>query len=67
MEDMERKSRQGPGKILRGFAKTQWRNSEGEALADFGVDDSGEEDDIPLAELMRRRKAILDKKEGKQL
>jgi palmitoyltransferase len=36
-----------------------WRNAEGERLADFGVDEDAEfydDDDIPLAELMRRRK-----------
>ena len=37
-----------------------WRNKEGERLADFGVDEVAEfydEDDLPLTELMRRRKA----------
>jgi palmitoyltransferase len=37
-----------------------WRNREGERLADFGVDevaDFYDEDDVPLAELLRRRKA----------
>lgn len=37
-----------------------WRNKEGERLADFGVDEDAEfydEDDLPLAELMRRRQA----------
>ena len=37
-----------------------WRNSEGERLKDFGVDEDAEfydEDDIPLAELLRRRRA----------
>ena len=37
-----------------------WRNKEGERLADFGVDevaDFYDEDDLPLAELIRRRKA----------
>lgn len=37
-----------------------WRNKEGERLADFGVDEVAEfydEDDLPLAEIMRRRKA----------
>ncbi|TKA67635.1 hypothetical protein B0A49_07736 [Cryomyces minteri] len=37
-----------------------WRNSEGERLGDFGVDEDAEfydEDDIPLAELIRRRKS----------
>lgn len=36
-----------------------WRNKEGERLADFGVDevaDFYDEDDLPLAELIRRRK-----------
>lgn len=35
-----------------------WRNKEGERLADFGVDESVDfydEDDVPLAELIRRR------------
>ena len=37
-----------------------WQNKEGERLADFGVDEDAEfydEDDLPLAELMRRRRA----------
>lgn len=37
-----------------------WKNSEGERLRDFGVDEEAEfydEDDVPLSELMRRRKA----------
>ncbi|KAK4984941.1 Palmitoyltransferase [Elasticomyces elasticus] len=37
-----------------------WRNSEGERLDDFGVDEDAEfydEDDVPLAELLRRRRA----------
>ena len=37
-----------------------WRNKEGERLADFGVDEVAEfydEDDLPLAEIIRRRKA----------
>lgn len=36
-----------------------WRNKEGERLADFGVDavaDFYDEDDLPLAEIMRKRK-----------
>lgn len=37
-----------------------WRNKEGERLADFGVDEVAEfydeEDDVPLSELMRRRR-----------
>ena len=38
-----------------------WRNSEGERLADFGVDEVAEfydEDDLPLGEILRRRRAI---------
>jgi palmitoyltransferase len=37
-----------------------WRNSEGERLADYGVDEDAEfydEENIPLAELIQRRKA----------
>ena len=38
-----------------------WRNKEGERLADFGVEEIAdfydEEDYLPLAEVMRRRKA----------
>lgn len=37
-----------------------WRNKEGERLADFGVDevaDFYDEDELPLDELIRRRKA----------
>ncbi|GAB7334121.1 hypothetical protein MBLNU13_g06195t1 [Cladosporium sp. NU13] len=36
-----------------------WRNKEGERLADFGLDEDAEfydEDNLPLAEIMRRRK-----------
>jgi len=37
-----------------------WKNSEGERLRDFGVDEDAEfydeEDDIPLSELIARRK-----------
>jgi palmitoyltransferase len=36
-----------------------WKNSEGERLADFGVDEEVEfydEDDLPLSELMARRR-----------
>ncbi|CAG8978593.1 hypothetical protein HYALB_00011743 [Hymenoscyphus albidus] len=41
-----------------GDVKGGWTNSEGERLRDFGVDEEGEdEDDIPLGELLRRRKA----------
>jgi len=38
-----------------------WRNSEGERLRDFGVDEEAEfydEDDIPLAKLIQRRKQM---------
>jgi len=42
-----------------GKLKAEWTNSAGDRLADFGVDEDVEiedEDDIPLAELLRRRK-----------
>lgn len=38
-----------------------WRNSEGERLADFGVDEEVEfydEDDVPLAQLIQRKRAV---------
>ncbi|KAK7521716.1 palmitoyltransferase with autoacylation activity Pfa4 [Phyllosticta citriasiana] len=38
-----------------------WKNSEGETLKDFGVDQDAEfydEDDVPLSELIRRRQAM---------
>lgn len=41
-----------------GQGEEGWRNSEGERLNDFGVDEDVEfydEDDVPLGELMRRR------------
>ncbi|KAK5674770.1 Palmitoyltransferase [Elasticomyces elasticus] len=43
-----------------GAGEESWRNREGERLADFGVDevaDFYDEDDMPLAELLKRRKA----------
>ena len=43
-----------------GAGEEGWRNREGERLADFGVDevaDFYDEDDVPLAELIRRLKA----------
>lgn len=49
-----------PRSQLDGAGEEGWRNKEGERLADFGVDevaDFYDEDDVPLAELIRRRKA----------
>ncbi|GAB7354354.1 hypothetical protein MBLNU459_g4862t1 [Dothideomycetes sp. NU459] len=46
-------------KLISEEGEESWRNSEGERLGDFGVDEEVEfydEDDVPLAELMRRRK-----------
>ncbi|EKG22264.1 Serine hydrolase [Macrophomina phaseolina MS6] len=43
-----------------GDGEEAWRNSEGERLRDFGVDEEAEfydEDDVPLSELIRRKKA----------
>lgn len=42
-----------------GSGEEGWRDSEGDRLNDFGVDEDTElcdEDDIPLAELLRRRR-----------
>ncbi|KAK3675675.1 Palmitoyltransferase [Recurvomyces mirabilis] len=44
-----------------GAGEEGWRNKEGERLADFGVDevaDFYDEDDLPLAELLRRRQGL---------
>lgn len=44
-----------------GEGEEGWRNSEGERLADFGVDEEAEfydEDDIPLSKLIERRKQM---------
>jgi palmitoyltransferase len=50
------------GKYGDGEGEEGWRNSEGERLQDFGVDEDVEfydeqDDDIPLAELISRRRA----------
>ncbi|KAF8535863.1 DHHC palmitoyltransferase-domain-containing protein [Trichophaea hybrida] len=44
----------------------EWRNSDGERLADYGVDEELEEEDedIPLAILMQRRKRDLERVGG---
>ncbi|EGS19241.1 palmitoyltransferase pfa4-like protein [Thermochaetoides thermophila DSM 1495] len=39
-----------------------WTNSEGERLWDYGVDEGADEEDMPLAELMRRRKVSTHRK-----
>lgn len=49
-----------PQPAVDGEGEEGWRNSEGERLADFGVDEDIEfydEDDLPLAELLKRKKA----------
>lgn len=56
VEDEERE------KYMDGEGEEGWRNSEGERLKDFGVDEDVEfydeqEDEIPLSELIARRKA----------
>ena len=48
-----------------GQDKEGWRNSEGDRLDDFGVDENAEifdEDDVPLAELIRKRQAQCETK-----
>lgn len=55
-EDLPR----GDSTLGSGAGEEAWRNSEGERLADFGVDevaDFYDEDDVPLGELIRRRRA----------
>lgn len=49
----------------RGQGKEGWRNSEGDRLDDFGVDENAElfdEDNVPLAELIRKRQAVSETK-----
>ena len=54
-EDEEEKEMQAPNGSVE-----NWRNEEGEALEDYGVDeDDHEEDSLPLSELMTRRGKIL--------
>ena len=53
---------EGKEKYADGEGEEGWRNSEGERLKDFGVDEDVEfydeqEDEIPLAELIARRRA----------
>jgi palmitoyltransferase len=46
-----------------GEGEEGWRNSEGERLKDFGVDEDAEfydEDDVPLGELIRRKNLAND-------
>lgn len=60
----EEESDEGSGEGQRGdgdgAGEEGWRNKEGERLADFGVDEVAdfydEEDEMPLADLIRRRK-----------
>lgn len=36
----------------------RWRDAEDNTLQDFGVDEEAEDDDIPLAEVLERKKNI---------
>lgn len=50
-----------------GGRKQGWRDSEGDRLDDFGVDEDAElndEDDVPLADLLRRRHKSADNNDG---
>ncbi len=38
----------------------KWRDSEDNTLRDFGVDEEAEEDDVPLAEILARKKHVRD-------
>ena len=56
IKDIERRKHQNHEEEL-DIASKSWANAEGERLEDFGVDDE-DEDDIPLSELMQRRKQV---------
>ena len=49
------------GVVGEGDGEEGWRNSEGERLGDFGVDEEvefyDEEDDVPLSQLLARKRA----------
>ena len=51
---------QQPSIAYAGQVREGWRNSDGDRLDDFGVDENAEvfdEDDVPLGELIRKRQA----------
>ncbi|KAI9699182.1 MAG: Palmitoyltransferase [Bogoriella megaspora] len=61
-EDVEDEIRESPSQ-RRDYVATRgeedWKNAEGESLADFGLDEDAEfydEEDVPLSELMRRKR-----------
>ncbi|KAF8244951.1 zf-DHHC-domain-containing protein [Wilcoxina mikolae CBS 423.85] len=58
--------RQGAWSEAEEDTSVEWRNSDGERLADYGVDEELEEEDedIPLAILMQRRKRDLERVGG---
>ncbi len=52
-----------PGAEADDAGEEGWRNKEGERLGDFGVDevaDFYDEDDLPLAEIIRKQKGRQD-------
>ena len=51
---------QSPGFDDPGSRKEGWRDSEGDRLDDFGVDEDAEDDNVPLARLLRRRHESCD-------
>lgn len=61
-DDQEDDDECGPGPVYGDQSdegEESWRNAEGERLRDFGVDEDAEfydEDDVPLAVLMKQRK-----------
>jgi palmitoyltransferase len=68
-QDYSRKQIGNGDKLIR-VGEEAWRNQEGERLADFGVDEladfydetdvqaSNDEEDLPLAELLKRRRGV---------
>ncbi|KAK6612867.1 palmitoyltransferase pfa4 [Botrytis cinerea] len=59
-EENEDESEENVSEYEEGLGEEGWTNSEGDRLRDYGVDEEADivdEDDIPLGELIRRRKA----------
>ncbi|KAL2259721.1 hypothetical protein VTK26DRAFT_6484 [Humicola hyalothermophila] len=71
--ELEEEENDGQGKDYEWVGKSQWANSDGDRLRDYGVDEEveeelvpgpGDDDNVPLAELIRRRKVLTREDDG---